>query len=381
MRQFALSAALAVLGLSLFGSSAPAGVTETDFGKTKDGVQVKKFELTNKNGMKVRLSSRGAALIGVDVPDRDGKVADVVFGFDDIAGYESDANDYFGCTTGRYANRIAKAKFTLDGKEYKLAANNGVNHLHGGKTESLDKVVWHGTIIDKDGVSGVEFAYTSPDGQEGYPGKQAMTVTYTLNDKNELRIDYSAKSDKPTVINLTNHAYFNLGGAGSPTINDHILKLNADKYTPVDDTLITTGELAPVEGTPLDFRTPTAIGKRVDELTDTSALGYDHNFVINRGDAGEGELVEAAKLVDPKSGRTLTVVTDQPGIQFYGGNFLKGNKGKGGKTYGHRSACCLETQVFPDSPNKQGLEGWTDCVLRPGDEYTHTCIYAFGVEK
>lgn len=381
MRQFALSAALAVLGFSLLGSSARASVTETDFGKTKGGVQVKKFELTNKNGMKVRLSSRGAALIGVDVPDRDGKVADVVFGFDDIAGYESDANDYFGCTTGRYANRIAKAKFTLDGKEYKLAANNGPNHLHGGKTESLDKVVWHGTAIDKDGVSGVEFAYTSPDGQEGYPGKQEMTVTYTLNDKNELRIDYSAKSDKPTVINLTNHAYFNLGGAGSPTINDHVLKLNADKYTPVDETLITTGELAPVEGTPLDFRTPTAIGKRVDELTDTSALGYDHNFVINRGDAGEGELVEAAQLVDPQSGRTLTVVTDQPGIQFYGGNFLKGNKGKGGKTYGHRSACCLETQVFPDSPNKQGLEGWTDCVLRPGDEYTHTCIYAFGVEK
>lgn len=381
MRQFALSAAVAVLGLSLVGSSARAGVTETDFGKTKGGVEVKKFELTNKNGMKVRLSSRGAALIGVDVPDRDGKVADVVFGFDDVAGYESDANDYFGCTTGRYANRIAKAKFTLDGKEYKLAANNGPNHLHGGKTESLDKVVWHGTPIDKDGVSGVEFAYTSPDGQEGYPGKQEMTVTYTLNDKNELRIDYSAKSDKPTVINLTNHAYFNLGGAGSPTINDHVLKLNADKYTPVDDTLITTGELAPVEGTPLDFRTPTAIGKRVDELTSTSALGYDHNFVINRGEAGEGELVEAAKLVDPKSGRTLTVVTDQPGIQFYGGNFLKGNKGKGGKTYGHRSACCLETQVFPDSPNKQGLEGWTDCVLRPGDEYTHTCIYAFGVEK
>lgn len=381
MRQFALSAALAVLGLSLLGSSARAGVTETDFGKTKGGVEVKKFELTNKNGMKVRLSSRGAALIGVDVPDRDGKVADVVFGFDDIAGYESDANDYFGCTTGRYANRIAKAKFTLDGKEYKLAANNGPNHLHGGKTESLDKVVWHGTPIDKDGVSGVEFAYTSPDGQEGYPGKQEMTVTYTLNDKNELRIDYSAKSDKPTVINLTNHAYFNLGGAGSPTINDHVLKLNADKYTPVDETLITTGELAPVEGTPLDFRSPTAIGKRVDELTDTSALGYDHNFVINRGAAGKGELVEAAKLVDPKSGRTLTVVTDQPGIQFYGGNFLKGNKGKGGKTYGHRSACCLETQVFPDSPNKQGLEGWTDCVLRPGDEYTHTCVYAFGVEK
>ena len=381
MRRFALQSLLLIVLWGMLAPTARAEVTETNFGKTKDGLEAKVFEVTNKNGMKVRLLNRGATLIGVDVPDRDGKVADVVFGFDDIAGYESKANSYFGCTTGRYANRIAKAKFNLDGKEYKLFANDGPNHLHGGNGESLDKVVWHGTPFDKDGVSGVEFAYASPDGQEGYPGKQEMTVTYTLNDKNELRIDYSAKSDKPTVINLTNHAYFNLGGAGSPTINDHVLKLNADKYTPVDDTLITTGELASVEGTPLDFRTPTTIGKRVDELTDTSALGYDHNFVINRGDAGEGELVEAAKLVDPKSGRTLTVITDQPGIQFYGGNFLKGDKGKGGKAYAHRSACCLETQVFPDSPNKQGVEGWTDCVLRPGDEYTHTCIYAFGVVK
>ena len=381
MRRIALQSLLLVLSLGMIAPAAFAKVTETDFGKTKDGVQAKVFEVANKNGMKVRLLSRGATLIGVDVPDRDGKVADVVFGFDDIAGYESKANSYFGCTTGRYANRIAQAKFTLDGKEYNLFANDGPNHLHGGNGESLDKVVWDGTPFEKDGVSGVEFTYTSPDGQEGYPGKQEMKVTYTLNDKNELKIDYSAKSDKPTVINLTNHAYFNLGGAGSPTINDHVLKLNADKYTPVDDTLITTGKLAPVEGTPLDFRTPTAIGKRVDQLTKTSALGYDHNFVVNRDDAEDGELVEAAKLIDPKSGRTLTVITDQPGIQFYGGNFLKGDKGKGGKTYGHRSACCLETQVFPDSPNKQGVEGWTDSVLRPGDEYTHTCIYAFGVEK
>jgi aldose 1-epimerase len=381
MRRFSLRAALSILGLAVICSSASAEVNETNFGKTKDGVEVTKFELANKNGMKVRLISRGATLIGVDVPDRDGKMADVVFGFDDIMGYESPANSYFGCTTGRYANRIAKGKFKLDGKEYKLFTNDGPNHLHGGNGESLDKVVWDGTAFDKEGESGVEFTYSSPDGQEGYPGKLDMKVTYTLNDKNELRIDYSAKTDKPTVLNLTNHAYFNLGGAGSPTINKHVLKLNADKYTPVDETLITTGKLESVDGTPLDFRTPTAIGKRVDELTDTSAKGYDHNFVINRGDADEGELVEAAKLVDPESGRTLTVTTDQPGIQFYGGNFLKGEKGKGGKTYAHRSACCLETQVFPDSPNKQEVEDWTDCVLRPGEEYKHTCIYAFGVEK
>lgn len=362
-------------------TSAFAKVVESDFGKTKDGVDVKKFELTNKNGMKIRLISRGATLIGVDVPDRDGKVADVVFGFDDVAGYESKDNGYFGVTAGRYANRIAKGKFSIDGKEYQLATNDGPNHLHGGVEESLDKVVWQGKPFEKNGESGVVFSYTSPDGQEGYPGEQAMTVTYTLTDKNEVRIDYTAKSDKPTVINLTNHSYFNLGGQGSPTINDHVLKVNADRYTPVDATLITTGELTPVEGTPLDFRQPTAIGKRVEELTKTSAKGYDHNFVLNRGDASEGELIEAAKLVDPKSGRTLTVMTDQPGIQFYGGNFLDGAKGKAGKTYAHRSACCLETQVFPDSPNKQEVEEWTDCVLRPGEEYTHTCVYAFGVEK
>ena len=362
-------------------TSAFAKVVESDFGKTKDGVDVKKFELTNKNGMKIRLISRGATLIGVDVPDRDGKVADVVFGFDDVAGYESKDNGYFGVTAGRYANRIAKGKFTIDGKEYQLATNDGPNHLHGGVEESLDKVVWQGKPFEKNGESGVVFSYTSPDGQEGYPGEQAMTVTYTLTNNNEVRIDYTAKSDKPTVINLTNHSYFNLGGQGSPTISDHILKVNADRYTPVDATLITTGELAPVEGTPLDFRQPTAIGKRVDQLTETSAKGYDHNFVLNRGDAAEGELIEAAKLVDPKSGRTLTVMTDQPGIQFYGGNFLDGAKGKAGKTYAHRSACCLETQVFPDSPNKQEVEEWTDCVLRPGEEYTHTCVYAFSVEK
>ncbi len=360
--------------------AAPAAVRAVDFGKTADGTSVQMYHVTNNDGMEIRLLSRGATLAGVDIPAEDGKKVDVVFGFDDVAGYESPGNMYFGCTVGRYGNRIGAGKFTLDGKEYQLFTNDGPNHLHGGNGRALDKVVWAGAPFEDEakGERGVKFSYTSPDGEENYPGNLAMTVTYTLTDKNEIRIEYTATTDKPTVLNLTNHAYFNLAGAGSPTINDHVLMLNASKYTPVDDTLITTGEIASVEGTPLDFRTPTAIGKRVDELSDTSAKGYDHNFVIDRGDAAAGELVKAAELVDPASGRMLTVWTDQPGVQFYGGNFLNGGKGKNGQTYAHRSAACLETQVFPDSPNKEGKEGWHTSVLRPGQTYKHTCVYAFG---
>jgi aldose 1-epimerase len=361
-------------------NAADAGVHAAAFGKTATGTNVEVYTVTNDNGMEIRLLSRGASLIGVDLPAADGKKVDVVFGFDDVTGYESERNMYFGCTTGRYANRIAGGKFNLDGKDYQLFKNDGPNHLHGGDKKSLDKVIWAGKPFENadKGERGVTFSYTSPDGEESYPGNLAMTVTYTLTDKNEIRIEYSATSDKPTIINLTNHAYFNLAGHGSPTINDHVLMINADKYTPVDATLITTGELATVEGTPLDFRTPTAIGKRVDELTETSAKGYDHNFVINRGEAAAGELVKAAELADPESGRTLTVYTDQPGIQFYGGNFLTGGAGKDGKKYAYRSGCCLETQIYPDSPNKQSVEGWTNCVLKPGETYKHVCVYAFG---
>jgi aldose 1-epimerase len=357
---------------------ADGAVRAADFGKTADGTSVQVYTVTNDAGMEIRLISRGAALIGVDLPTDGGEKVDVVFGFDDVAGYESERNMYFGCTTGRYANRIAGGKFTLDGQEYQLVKNDGPNHLHGGDGRSLDKVVWAGEPFDKDGERGVKFSYTSPDDEEGYPGTLAMSVTYTLTDKNEIRIEYSATTDKPTVINLTNHAYFNLAGHGSPTINDHVLMINSQQYTPVDDTLITTGEFANVEGTPLDFRTPTAIGARVEELTETSAKGYDHNFVIDRSGAVAGALVKAAELLDPASGRTLTVYTDQPGVQFYGGNFLTGGAGKGGKNYAHRSGCCLETQVYPDSPNKQGKEGWPSCVLKPGETYKHVCVYAFG---
>jgi aldose 1-epimerase len=372
---------LVVIATTTLSRTAAADIRAEDFGKTADGTAVQIYRVSNNAGMTIRLLSRGATLAGVEVPAGEGDTADVVFGFDDVAGYESERNMYFGCTTGRYANRIAGGKFALDGKEYQLFTNDGPNHLHGGDGRSLDKVVWQGEPFEREGEHGVKFSYTSPDGEENYPGELAITVTYTLTDKNEIRIEYSATTDKPTVINLTNHAYFNLAGHGAPTVNDHVLMLNCDRYTPVDDTLIPTGEIADVEGTPLDFRKPTAIGERVDQLTNASAKGYDHNFVINRGDAGEGELVKAAELVHPESGRMLTVYTDQPGIQFYGGNFLNGGKGKGGKTYAHRSACCLETQVFPDSPNKQGKEGWTNCVLRPGETYKHVCVYAFGKKE
>jgi aldose 1-epimerase len=376
IRSFIFVGAAAMILNSL--TPAKADVRAEDFGKTADGTSVQVYHVTNPAGMEIRLISRGAALIGVDLPTEDGKKVDVVFGFDDVAGYESERNMYFGCTTGRYANRIGGGKFTLDGQEYQLFTNDGPNHLHGGDGRSLDKVVWAGEAFEEEGARGVKFSYTSPDGEENYPGKLAITVSFALTDKNEIRIKYSATTDKPTVINLTNHAYFNLAGHGAPTINDHVLTLYCSNYTPVDETLITTGEIATVEGTPLDFRQPTAIGARVDELTSTSAKGYDHNFVIDRGAAAPGELVKAAELVDPASGRMLTVSTDQPGVQFYGGNFLNGGAGKGGASYAHRSACCLETQVFPDSPNKQGVPGWTNCVLRPGETYKHVCVYAFG---
>lgn len=362
-----------------------AHVHSLDFGKTADGQQVRYYTMHSNAGAHVRLSTLGAALIGVDVPDRDGEFADVVFGFDNASGYESDANQYFGVTTGRYANRIANGKFSLNGKEYQLAINNEPNHLHGGGERALSKVVWKAKRFEYPTFRGVKFWYTSPDGEEGYPGRLKITVVYTFNDLNELRIDYTAellddpKTDeneaKPTVLNLTNHAYFNLAGQGSPTINDHMLTINADRYTPVDENLIPTGELASVEGTPLDFREAKRIGDRVDQLTDTPALGYDHNFVLNR--ESRGILTMAARLADPGSGRVVTVYTDQPGIQFYGGNFLNGQTGKAGKTYAHRSGCCLETQHFPDSPNRPGFPG---VVLLPGETYTHTCIYAFSVD-
>ena len=343
-----------------------AEVKVSDFGTTKDGTPVKQYTLTNANGVVVKLISYGATLQAWDVPDKNGKVADVVFGFDDMAGYQSEADQFFGATVGRVANRIAGGSFTLDGKEYKLAKNDGPNTLHGGATRSLDKVVWQGK---PEGSDAVEFTYTSPDGEEGFPGDLSVKVTYTLTDKDELRIDYEATTDKDTPVNLCNHAYFNLAGAGSPTILDHEVKLNADHYTPVDDTLIPTGEIAPVEGTVFDFRDFHTIGERVAALNDKPGGGYDHNFALNSQD---GSLALAAVVREPDSGRELKVFTTEPGIQFYVGNFLKGDKGKGGKPYAYRSGFCLETQHFPNAVNEPKF---APVILHPGETYKHTCVY------
>lgn len=344
------------------------------FGKTADGKTVHEYSLKNKNGMKAVVITRGATLTQLHVLDKDGKLADVVLGWDDVAGYESEDNQYFGCTAGRVCNRIAKGKFTLDGKEYSLAINNDPNHLHGGVKRSLDKVVWRAKAVDTKQGPGIRFNYISPDGEEGYPGKLNVSVTYVLTDNNRLIIRYSAKTDKATPVNLTHHSYWNLSGQGSDTVLKHELMLNADKYTPTDDTLIPNGKIESVDGTVLDFRKFQVIGNRIEKLTDTAALGYDHNFVINRG---EKKLALAARLKDPASGRIMSVLTDQPGIQFYSGNFLKGQQGKGGKMYQHRSAICLETQHYPDSINKPYFPS---VVLKPDETYSHVCVYAFSAE-
>lgn len=367
------AAATLLLSTICVGSSW-AEVKVTDFGKTADGKEVKVYTITNKKGVVVKLLSRGATLAEWHVPDKNGKLDDVVFGFDDVAGYESKANGYFGATAGRVANRIAGGKFTIDGKEYTLAKNDGPNTLHGGVKRSLNQVIWIGQPFEKQDGQGVAFKYVSPDGEEGFPGNLTIRVTYTLTDKNELRIDYEATTDKATPINLTNHAYFNLSGAGAPTILDHELMLAADHYTPIDETLIPTGEIAPVAGTPFDFREFHKIGERVDQLNAKPGKGYDHNFVLNNQD---GKLALAAKVRDAKSGRVLSVYTTEPGVQFYGGNFLEGAKAKGGKSYAFRSGLCLETQHYPDSINQSKFP---TAILRPGKTYKHTCVYQITTE-
>lgn len=350
-----------------------------DFGKTKDGEAVEIYTLKSSKGLVAKVMTRGATLVQLHVPDKDGNAEDVILGWDDVAGYESEGNQYFGCTTGRVCNRIAKGKFTLDGKEYTLAINNEPNHLHGGVERSLDKVVWKATPVSNDRGQGVRFVYTSKDGEEGYPGKLKVTVNYFVpKDANRLSISYKATTDAATPVNLTNHAYFNLAGAGSETVLDHVLQLNADKYTPVDDTLIPTGKIESVEGTPLDFTKQKRIGARIEKLTDTAALGYDHNFVLNSKEDADARLNFAALLKDKESGRTLRIMTTEPAIQFYSGNFLEGQTGKGGKTYAHRSALCLETQHYPDSVNH---DNFPNTILKPGEEFTSSTLLTFGIAK
>jgi len=345
-------------------------VEKQPFGKTADGTPVDLYTLTNSKGVRVAITNYGGIVVSLFTPDRNGNLGDIVLGFERLEDYLK-GHPYFGAIIGRYGNRIAKGRFTLDGVEYKLAQNNGENHLHGGLV-GFDKKVWKARdFVDAEGQH-LELRYTSPDGEEGYPGNLDVTVTYSLNEQNQLRIDYVATTDKPTVVNLTNHSYFNLAGEGD--ILGHLLRLNADYFTPVDAGLIPTGELRPVKGTPFDFTEPTPIGARIEQDDEQLRYGrgYDHNFVL-RG--GGGSLAEAAEVYEPKTGRVLRVLTTEPGVQFYTGNFLDGTlRGKYGRVYHRRTGFCLETQHFPDSPNKPHFPS---TVLRPGQTYRSTTIYEF----
>lgn len=342
------------------------------FGTLPDGTAVELFTLRNASGMEVKVTNYGGIITELKVPDREGKLDDITLGYNDLDGYLK-SSPYFGAIIGRYGNRIANAQFTLDGKTYKLPANDGPNTLHGG-TKGFDKVVWEAEPFEREGERGIVFKYSSPDGDQGFPGTLDARVTYTLTDQNELAFDYHATTDKPTVVNLTQHAYFNLAGDGSGDVLGHELTINADRFTPVDARLIPTGELASVEGTPFDFRTKTQIGKGIDAGHEQIKRGggYDHNYVLNR--SGEG-LVLAARVEEPKTGRVMEVHTTEPGVQFYSGNFLDGSiTGKNGHVYNKRNGFCLETQHYPDSPNQSSFPSTT---LRPGETYTSRTVYTF----
>lgn len=340
------------------------------FEQTLQGKEVHLYALKNKKNARAELTNYGARLVSLWMPDPNGNPVDVVLGHDSVGGYAKPNEPYFGCTIGRYGNRIGHAKFTLDGKQYTLDANNGLNSLHGGR-EGFHTKVWDAAQPDSQTIV---FTYLSKDGDAGYPGNLNVKVTYTLTDENALQISYEATTDAKTVVNLTNHAYFNLNGAGSGTINNHQLMIDADNITPVDATLIPTGQLMKVEGTPFDFRQPTAIGSRIDTTNEQikNGKGYDHNFVLKGAD---GSVKKVCTVKGDVSGITLEVWTDQPGLQFYGGNFLDGSEiGKGGKAYGHRTAFCLEAQHFPDSPNQPAFPS---TVLNPGQTYKQTTTYKF----
>lgn len=348
---------------------------KTMFG-TVDGKEVYLYTLRNSHGMEARITNYGGIIVTLKVPGRDGKVGDVVLGFDSLASYVRDT-PYFGCIVGRYGNRIAKGQFTVDGLQYTLAKNNGLNALHGG-IKGFDKVVW--SVDEQKSIAGktLVLGYVSKDGEEGYPGTLTVTVTYTLSDSNDIRIDYLATTDKPTIVNLTQHSYFNLAGPGDGDILGHQLMIAADRFTPIDSTLIPTGILAPVTGTPFDFTNPAAIGARIAEKDEQLrfGLGYDHNFVLNKL---AGTFGLAARVYEPTSGREMEVYTSEPGIQFYCGNFLDGHHiGKGGKPYRYRYGFCLETQHFPDSPNHPEFPS---TVLRPGEKYSTSTLYRFGLGK
>jgi aldose 1-epimerase len=365
-----LVASLAAVALAWTpaGGKENPGVERIQFGKTRDGAAVDQYVLRNANGVVAKVMTYGAALTDLVVPDANGTPGSVVLGFDRFEPYLGNV-PYFGATVGRYANRIAGGTFELNGQTYKLATNNGPNHLHGG-VKGFDKVVWRAEPGTGDEPS-VKFSYLSRDGEEGYPGNLNVSVTYTLTGQNEIRLDYAATTDKATPVNLANHSYFNLAGEGSGTILDHDLMIAADQFTPVDDRLIPTGQILPVRGTPMDFTTPTRIGARIDQVPGAPPGGYDHNYVL-RPHTG---LFLAARLHDPKTGRVMEVLTTEPGLQFYSGNFLDGTlRGRSGVPYVKHAALCLETQHFPDSPHHPGFPS---TILQPGRTFSSRTVYRF----
>jgi aldose 1-epimerase len=359
-------------------SSPPAAIQHAPWGSVAPGEPAGLFILRNAHGVEVQLTNYGGIITSIKTPDRAGRFADIVLGYDSLAGYLR-ASPYFGAIVGRYANRIARGRFTLDGTTYTLAVNNGPNSLHGGR-RGFDKVVWTAQSFENQAGQGVTLHYTSPDGEEGYPGTLRAQVTYTLTPDDRLIVDYQATTDKPTPVNLSQHTYWNLVGNVSRDILSHVLTINADAITPVDSTLIPTGEITPVTGTPFDFREATAIGARIDQRQNTQLRygnGYDHNFVLNRDTGTADALVFAARVVEPTTGRTLEIYTTEPGIQFYSGNFLDGSiTGKGGSVYKFRYGLALETQHYPDSPNHPNFPS---TILRPGQQYRSRTIFQFGV--
>jgi len=349
-------------------------VNRSPFGRMPEGTAVELLTLRNDHGIEIKVITYGAIITSVKTPDRNGRFADIVLGFDDLDSYLTRSR-FFGAVAGRYANRIARGQLTIDGKTFQLATNNGANHLHGG-VKGFDKVVWNAEPFERNGSAGVVLRYTSRDGEEGYPGTLNASVTYTLTPRDELVVEYGATTDKATHVNLTQHSYFNLAGEGNGDVLQHQMMISADRYTPVDEGLIPTGELAPVEGSPFDFRKPAAIGARIDADHEQirRGAGYDHNFVLSGG----GGLHLAARVVEPTTGRTLVVETTEPGVQFYSGNRLSRGPGKSGHVYDLRSGFCLETQHFPDSPNKPSFP---PTLLRPGETYATKTVFTFGVAR
>ena len=376
----AMSLLIALVGPGVRPAAASGTIIKNPYGVTADGIPVEEYTLTNAHHMEVKIITYGGIITSVKVPDKKGQFTNVVLGFDNLQGYEG-MTTYFGCITGRYANRIAEGKFTLDGVEYQLDINNPPNHLHGG-FKGFDKQVWEVTkeIIEPKAV-GIELHYLSPDLDQKYPGALDTYVTYRLTDKNSIRIDYKATTDAPTIVNLTNHSYWNLKGEGECDINDHILKINADYYTPDDANLIPTGEIAPVAGTPFDFRMPKPVSKglRSDDPQVVIGRGWDHNWVLNRPSFEDKSLIFAASVYEQKSGRVLEIWTTEPGIQFYSGNFLDGTiYGTSHRAYRQGDGLALETQHFPDSPNH---DNFPSTVLRPGQTYETTTIFKLKVRS